>query len=59
MKVGNKNSADISSMKFYFREELGRKKKANKSQDLYIFIIQLVCFYNVNMTAIIILSLLG
>lgn len=56
MKIRNKNSTDISSMSSTSERSCKEKKKANKSQDLYIFIFQLVCFYNKNMTAIIILS---
>lgn len=54
MKVGNKNSTDISSINS--TSERSWKEKKGKSQDLYIFIFQLVCLYNKNMTAIIILS---
>lgn len=54
MKVGNKNSTDISNMNSTSERNWEEKKKANKSQDLYIFIFQLVCFYNKYMTTIII-----
>lgn len=59
MKVRNKNSTDISNMNSTSERNWEEKKKANKSQDLYIFIFQLICFYNEYMTAIIILYRMG